>query len=394
MADLLTSSRRILAAYGRGTADRIPIASPISWHPMRNIEKEKPGGWRAQPEFVQVARLVEQHCDPSVPYNPVSRPPVFSRFGYQRFLEAPVEYAEERPPERVGPGRIRQTTVLHTPRGDLFWAYEEDEGIETRWDMVKPVGRVADVEKLLSVPHRFARPDPAAFEPFRRHRKEAGPDCIGGAGINSMVAMLVGVMPYELVLEWMLTEPGIVRTLADAWLERTRVRVEFLLDQGVGPFWHFNGVERACPPMMGPKQWEEWVVPYDGAIMALIKRRDPSSIIHVHCHGKVGRLLPLFLEMGVDSTDPSEPPPQGDITFRDARRLVGDRMTLFGNIEFLDMETATPDAIEAKVRQAIEEGGKERTFLYPSAGPHQQHTARFTANAIRYIEAGLKYGGR
>jgi hypothetical protein len=32
------------------------------------------------------------------------------------------------------------------------------------------------------------------------------------------------------------------------------------------------------------------------------------------------------------------------------------------------------------------------TFLYPSSYPHQQHSERFTANAIRYIEAGLKYG--
>lgn len=392
MSDLQTSSRRIMAAYGRGTAERIPICSPISWHPMRDIEKETPGGWRALPEFVRVAKLVEQHCDPSVPHNAVSYPRVFSRFGYQRFLEAPEEYAEELPRVQVGPSRTRQTTVLHTPKGDLFWAYEEDEGIETKWDMVKPIGSPQDIEKMLSVPYRFVRPDPAAYEAFRRHRKAAGPTCIGGAGINSMVAMLVGVMPYELALEWMLTEPGIIRTLADLWLERTRERVEFLLDQGVGPFWHFNGVERACPPMMGPKQWEEWVVPYDGAIMALIKRRDPTSLIHVHCHGKVGRLLPLFLEMGVDSTDPTEPPPQGDITFREARRLVGDRMTLFGNIEFLDMETGTPDGIEAKVRLAIEESGKARMVLYPSAGPHQQHTRRFTTNAVRYIEAGLKYG--
>ncbi len=171
-------------------------------------------------------------------------------------------------------------------------------------------------------------------------------------------------------------------------------KVEFLLGQGVGPFWHLNGVERACPPMMGPRQWEELVLPYDGEIMRLIKERDPDGLIHVHCHGKVGRLLPLFLAMGVDSTDPVEPPPQGDITFRDARRLVGDRMTLYGNIEFLDMERRTPGEVEEKVRAAIEEGGRERTVLYPSAPPHQQHTARFTANAIRYIEAGLKYGAR
>jgi len=395
VGDLARSSRRIIAAYRGGRADRIPIASPISWSPLGDIDRDRPDGWRGRPEFVQVARMVQEHCDPAPPpVNTVRFPNIFGSISYWRFLQAPDEFIEALPPEQLSARRWRRTTVLHTPQGDLVWSHDKDDGIETEWDRVKPIRSPADVERMLSVPYRFEPPAAEEFEAFRRHRAEAGPYCLGGAGITSMVAMLVGMMSYELVLEWVLAEPGLIKALADAWLERTRAKVEFLLAQGVGPFWHFNGVERACPPMMGPKQWEELILPYDGEIMRLIKQRDPTSLIHVHCHGKVGRLLPLFLQMGVDSTDPVEPPPQGDIEFRDARRLVGDRMTLYGNIEFLDMERCTPDQIEAKVKAAIEEGGKERTVLYPSATPHEQHTARFTANAVRYIEAGLRYGAR
>ncbi len=134
------------------------------------------------------------------------------------------------------------------------------------------------------------------------------------------------------------------------------------------------------------------MVAYDGQVMKQIKTRDPDAIIHVHCHGKVGTLLTSFMEMGVDSTDPVEPPPQGDITFAAARRIVGDRMMLFGNIEFLDMETRTPGEIEQLVRRAIKEGGERRMMLMPSSVPHERHTPRLLANAVRYIEAGLKYG--
>ena len=56
------------------------------------------------------------------------------------------------------------------------------------------------------------------------------------------------------------------------------------------------------------------------------------------------------------------------------------------------METCTPDQIEEKIQRAIEEGGKEHTILFPSATPHEKHTDQFTENAVRYIEAGLKYG--
>jgi uroporphyrinogen-III decarboxylase len=209
-----------------------------------------------------------------------------------------------------------------------------------------------------------------------------------------MVAMLVGVMDYERVLEWILEEPVLIKALADAWLARVWAKVDYLLSQGVGPFWHFNGVERASPPMMGPRQWEELVVPYDGEIMRRIKARDPEARIHVHCHGKVSGLLDSFLEMGVDSIDPVEPPPQGDIELAEARRRVGDRMTFYGNIEFSLMDLGTPDEIEHAVIRAIREGGTERMVICPSAAPHERHTSRFNANAHRYLETALKYGAR
>jgi uroporphyrinogen-III decarboxylase len=381
-----------MAAYRGETADRIPMASPISWQPMRDIAREKPGGWRNDPAFIRLAALVEKHCDPVPPYNPMKLPPVFSTISYQRFMEAPDDFIERLPAKLTSPTRTEKTTVLHTPKGDLFWTTFEDDGIETSWDMRKPIERLEDIEKMLSVPYSFKRPDAAAFEPFREYRQEMGRDCIGGAGINSMVAMLCGMMDFELLLEWVMTEPATIKRLADVWLERTWEKVDFLLSQGVGPFWHFNGVERASPPMMGPRQWNELVVPYDGEIMRRIKARDPEAKIHVHCHGKVATLLPSWLDMGVDSTDPVEPPAQGNIAFADAKRLVAGRMTLFGNIEFVDMERCTPDEMEARVRTAIEDGGKKHMLLYPSATPHERHSDRLLANAERYIQAGVKYG--
>ena len=300
-------------------------------------------------------------------------PRVFAAVSYQRFCEAPDEYVEALPPEPLATGRTRHTRLLHTPTGDLRYVYEQQPSILTRWDIHCPIQSCRDVERMLSVPYRFDSPPPAEFEPFRRHRAEMGRDCIGGAGVNSMVAMLCGMMSFQQLLEWVMTEPGLIQALADAWLERTRQKVDFLLDQGVGPVWHFNGVERASPPMMGPRQWERWVVPYDGQIMRRIKARDPESLIHVHCHGRVGTLLDSFIEMGADSIDPVEPPPQGDIEFAQAKARARGRLTLYGNIEFLDMDTAETDQIEREVRRAIEDGGKEHMVLCPSAAAPAAH---------------------
>jgi hypothetical protein len=386
------SCRRICGTYRREQVDHVPLLSPIPWQPQNDIDATAFGDWRDEERFRRVARLVQKYCDPKPPYNRVSIPRVFEPQSYQRFLEAPQEYVEELPPVKVSDVRTQHTTILHTPKGDLKWVYEEDEGILTQWDIHRPVQCVEDVERLLSVPYAFVPPDPSAFEPFRRHRAEMGVYAVGGAGVNSMVAMLCGIMAYELLLEWVMVEPEIIKRLADTWLERTGEKVDWLLAQGVGPFWHFNGVERAAPPMMGPRQWAQWVVPYDGEIMRRIKAADPEARIHVHCHGKVRTLLDSFVEMGVDSTDPVEPPPQGDADIAEVKTTYDGRLVFLGNIEFLDMETRQPQEIEALVRRAIEASGKRNVMLMPSAGPHERPSDLLLANVERYIEAGRRYG--
>jgi uroporphyrinogen-III decarboxylase len=390
--DYEASCRRVCGAYTREPIDRVPILSPLPWQPYDDIDDTAFGDWRDEERFHRMARLVQAHCDLKPPYNRVAIPRVFAPQSYQRFLEAPQEYVQELPPEQVSAIRTRHTTLLHTPKGDLTWIYEEDAGIFTRWDIHKPVQCVEDVEKLLSVPYKFCPPDLAEFDSFRAHRAEMGANAVGGAGVNSMVAMLCGIMAYQLMLEWLLLEPALIKLLADTWLERTGEKVDWLLAQGVGPFWHFNGVERAAPPMMSPRQWEQWVVPYDGEIMRRIKAADPQAKIHVHCHAKVRTLLDSFVEMGVDSTDPVEPPPQGDADIAEVKARYDGKLVFLGNIEFLHMETLQPDEIEALVRRAIEDSGKQNVILMPSSTPHQRPTDLFLANAERYIEAGLKYG--
>ena len=174
MFDPKASCRRIMAAYRGERADRVPMCSPISWQPSRDIDREKPGGWRADADFIRVARLVQEHCDPVIIWNPVPYPQLRTRFGYQRFLEAPDELVIEKPVEVLADGRRRHTFILPTSRGDLTWIYDETEGIETSWDMRKPVEKPEDVEALLSVPFALKKPAHSEYEAFRRYRREMG----------------------------------------------------------------------------------------------------------------------------------------------------------------------------------------------------------------------------
>ncbi len=50
------------------------------------------------------------------------------------------------------------------------------------------------------------------------------------------------------------------------------------------------------------------------------------------------RCWSVFADMGVDCLNPIEPPPIGRLTLADAKRRVGERMSLEGGIEVGDFE--------------------------------------------------------
>ena len=98
--------------------------------------------------------------------------------------------------------------------------------------------------------------------------------------------------------------------------------------------------------------------------------------------------------MGIDATDPVEPPPDGDVELKEARQILGDKVTLIGNIEERLFHTGGKEDMERAVRKAIEEGASGGRFiLCPTAMPLTTPLdKRVRENIIHYIDSGIKYG--
>ena len=80
-----------------------------------------------------------------------------------------------------------------------------------------------------------------------------------------------------------------------------------------------------------------------------------------------------------------EPPPDGDITMKDAKELAAGRMTLGGNIETRVLCNETEDVIETAVRAAFE-GPKDRFVLVTTAGCSPTLAEREYRNYMRLID--------
>lgn len=208
--------------------------------------------------------------------------------------------------------------------------------------------------------------------------------------LGSLVAYVSQLFRFEQFLIWCLTEKSTILSLLETVFQRIYEQLEYLLQQGVGPIFHFGGSEQATPPMMSPLLYNELVVRYDKKLFDLVHHY--GGYVAVHCHGRVRGILNELMEMEVDLLDPVEAPPGGDIEIGEAKRKTKDRITLVGNIQFGDMQTCTPGEIDKKVKEAVCSGGKKRFILATTEGPISSVSSRMRDNYIQFIESGYTYG--
>ena len=316
--------------------------------------------------------------------------PSWPRFGEyldRRFYLLPPEVIKET--VEVRGVRTERTYVFHTPKDDLRMVWQRDANVNTDWCTEHLLKTEDDVRRLLSAPYRFDPPDVQRFINLDESLGENGPMEVL---VHTPLFGFAALCKYEHLLEWSVTVPDLIEEAIALRFDRMLKRIEYVLRNGYTGLFILGGAEFAVPPMMSPKQFDAFVVKYDSPLISLIHRY--GGLVHVHCHGNVRSVLRKFMDMGADALDPPEPPPHGDVELGEAKRICDGRMTLMGNIEFGDLESGTPSEIEEKVRRAICDGGKERFILYPSSRPISALSDRFTVNAIRYIEVGIKYGGR
>lgn len=149
----------------------------------------------------------------------------------------------------------------------------------------------------------------------------------------------------------------------------------------------------ATPPYLPPELFKEYVVKYDQVLIDMIHKA--GFLVRVHCHGCANKVLEMIRDMGADAIDPVEAPGKGgDITLREAKRRLGDRVCLCGNIELHDLEYMQPEEIDALVKQNIEEAGQGGGYiLLPTADPiNQPLWPKTEKNIMQMVKSARKYG--
>jgi hypothetical protein len=137
---------------------------------------------------------------------------------------------------------------------------------------------------------------------------------------------------------------------------------------------------------------------YRKAFLPLIKEdvdlvHAHGLLYHLYDDGKCAALLTDWAGLGVDCVETIPPPPMGDVEVEEAKRLVGDRMCLKGNVDLFNViRLMRPEQIREAVRQTLEAGAPGGRFVLSTSDSIRDGTP--IENVRAYMEAGREFAAR
>lgn len=368
--------KRLLTAWSFREPDRVPIEASLY------------GPAQGYPGAEQLAELIDKEAD-----NFLGVP------GFNwGFFGLDAVYHEEVIEEVPGAyRRLRRT--YDTPAGSFYAITRHEIGDldpnDYHWER-RYIHTLEDFIRLVEADRHPPRPfDLAAYN--------AGCRAIGNRGLPATglihpLGSLVRQGNLEEVYGWMVAE----RPRMHRFLGTSNAQIVASLEglRGLAledpPVLKTYALEMLIPPWLGKDHFMEFVFPYDQAVNRAIHAIGGRH--RAHCHGRCGDFLELFADMGVDGVEPLEPAPFGDTVLAEAKKRVGGRMLLSGNIPSQSFYTMTDAEVREAVRQAIRDGAPGGGFtLHETSGGSGLGKTReqiicHLAKTRVMIEAALEFG--
>ncbi len=396
----MTSRERLMTALTLGQSDR----APVSLYLLNPYDERD---WRYHDStFQEVLALARQVSDAFGLTYPDGIGLFYSAPGSIPHSVAVREYrggtliretaAEGGPPRYGDPtrdimggeaDRIVEETVVRTPKGNLRSVIRRDRGVDTVWTIKHFVENRQDLEAFLSLPYQVPRADGSAALALQEQLGSRG---LAGFYMDDPLLPTVDLFGTQSFLELAVTETGLVRQLLDLFQERLLAIYDALSRQVQGAFFRIAGPEYVGVPLMAPRYFREFVVPYDRELVDVVRRS--GNLAGIHMHGRLRDNLEHLAEIHPHALEPIECLPYGtaDVTLAEVKERIGDQVCLMGNIQEALLDLGTPEEVEAEVRRAMEEGAAGGGFvLIPTDVAFTPLSDRKAENLKAFLRAGV-----
>lgn len=371
----MDSKSRLEAAWNHKTADRVPIELRIS------------DETRLLPEAERIVDFIDNDADnffgvPAVEW---------------QFCGLAGDYTESTIDEDDDYRWVRR--AWETPGGE-FHAVTRHRTTEIvkhdyHWER-RYIHDLDDLRRLTEADWHPLEPDP---EEFKRGVDSLGERGLPLVGLHHPLGWLVRNSTMEEAYQWLMLEPELIHQFLEKANGVVAKTVERMNELGIGPYFAITAHEMLIPPWAGKNIFERFVRPYDKWVNDAVHKN--GGRMRAHCHGYCMEYLEEMCDMGIDSIEPLEPPPYGDVDLAEAKRVVGHRMLLSGNVVSQTFDSATVEEVRADVKRSIEAGAPGGGFTLRTTGggaatgsvKSEEQLKRVLANIEVYIDAALEYGG-
>jgi uroporphyrinogen decarboxylase len=173
-----------------------------------------------------------------------------------------------------------------------------------------------------------------------------------GAASANLLDMYLGTAEAMMAA---MSDPGLCRAIIDRHFEQLKERI--LAVKALGADGIVTGDACASCSFFSPRIYRELFFPAHRRAVQFIHAQGLAAVLHI-C-GKVGPILESMAETGADIIEGLDPPSAGgDIALRDAKRRIGARVCLKGNIDAVHVIRPGPaEQVYRACREALDEAG-------------------------------------
>ncbi len=180
-----------------------------------------------------------------------------------------------------------------------------------------------------------AQPGPAFFPAWHWHTlgrvRAAAPDVSVHAEVFSPFSQLMELAGHADVLGALIRQPDKVAACLDRLTDGAVVLGRGHVAAGADAVLVSSAFAGAG--FLSPAHYRRFVLPYERRLIDAIASTTPCVPVYTHTCGAIGDRLELIEETGTWGIDTLDPPPLGTVDLADAKRRLGRRLFIKGNVD-------------------------------------------------------------
>lgn len=200
-------------------------------------------------------------------------------------------------------------------------------------------------------------------------------------GPCKLAAELRGLQAW---VEDMYTNPELARSTMRFLTEFIKALAKNLIQAGADVVSIYDGPGSSS--VIAPRMYKKYAFPCYKEIIQTIRMEGAKAILH-HC-GNSNPILETMADTGADGIEPIDP--LGGMDMADAKRRIGHRVCLKGNVNTVTLTEGTPKEVEEEATQAILKGAPGGGFILASG--NNIEAVMPVENIKAMVVAAKKYG--